>query len=105
MRRMAWPQDLRLEFDALLTGGPRHEEQVLDEAQQSLGIGRDVAHHVGLTCRQPLDRLQQSGIAEDRRDRGSQLVRDESKELVLDGRRRMKRLLRSAAFPSRRPAR
>ena len=64
-------KDLRLEVDPLLAAGSGQEQEVLDEAEEALGVGGDVGDHLGMALRAPIAVLEQPGIPEDRRDRGA----------------------------------
>ena len=79
-------EDLRLGIgaDARLEAG--QEQEVLDDAEQALGLAGDVGdHRRPVASAEPVALVaQQAGVAEDRRDRRSQLVGDEPEELVLD---------------------
>jgi hypothetical protein len=62
-------------------------EQVLDDDVEAVGVGSDVREHRRLDLRVEVVAagLQQARVAEDRRDWGPELVRDQAEELVLDG--------------------
>ena len=68
-------QDLRLEIDLLLlAGGACHEEQVLDESEQTLRVDRDIGDHRAGALGQLVGPLKQPRIAEDRGHRRPKLV-------------------------------
>jgi len=90
-------EHLRLEVDTLLLARcSGHHEQVLDEAQEPLGVGRDVRDHRPVALGQTLGGLEQPCVPEDRRDRRPELVGDESEELVLHRLRGVQRVLCAA---------
>ena len=74
-------------------------EEVLDDPEEPIGVLADVAEHAArVTAATAI--AEEDGVAEDRRDRGPELVRDQPEELVLDrvrGRERPAALSRRAA--------
>ena len=64
-----------------------HDEEVFDEPEEPRRVPVDHVEVVALVVGQVL-LFEQLGVAADRRERGAQLVRDETEELVLDRLRR-----------------
>src|SRR6266516_2111643 len=62
-----------------------HEEQVDDDVEQPLRVAADDAEEVAVTLREPVAVLvEQLEVAEDRRQRGPQLVGDDRDQVVLE---------------------
>ncbi len=61
----------------------RHAQQILNDLRQMVGLAVDCLHELALLVRRELARQQQLGVAEDRRERRAQLVRDDRDELGL----------------------
>ena len=94
-------EDLRFEVGPRAGAEPGQVEEVLDDDVQAIGVGRDVRDHrrPDVLVEVVAAGLEEPGVAEDRRDRRPELVRDEAEELVLDGVRCLEGVSRGAYRP------